>query len=61
MDDIDRAIRLAEEALGFCDDRGLLYAAIDLSAAIEKLKKASPSHPCFDELRIELSGTSLLQ
>lgn len=35
---IDRAIGLAEGALRVCDELGLLFAAIDLSSAIDKLQ-----------------------
>ena len=35
---IDRAITMAESALRECDEYGLIYAAIDLSSAIDKLK-----------------------
>lgn len=35
---IDRAIALAEAALHECDENGFVFAAIDLSCAIDKLK-----------------------
>ncbi|MFY7834974.1 MAG: hypothetical protein ACOVQ0_01655 [Novosphingobium sp.] len=35
---IDRAIALAEAALIVCDELGLLFPAIDLSSAIDKLQ-----------------------
>lgn len=35
---IGRAMELAEAALALCDEHALIYAAIDLSSAIEKLK-----------------------
>ena len=35
---IDRAIALAEAALHECDEHGFVFAAIDLSCAIDKLK-----------------------
>lgn len=35
---IDRAIALAEAALHQCDEHGFVFAAIDLSLAIDKLK-----------------------
>ena len=35
---IDRAIALAEAALDQCDQQGYVYAAIDISSAIDKLK-----------------------
>lgn len=35
---LDRAIALAEAALRECDKHGFVYAAIDMSAAIDKLK-----------------------
>lgn len=41
---IDRAIALAEAALYECDEHGFLYAAIDLSAAIDKLKRIKSLH-----------------
>ena len=34
----ERAILLAEAALAECDDHGLIFAAIDLCSAIEKLR-----------------------
>ena len=34
---IDRAIAMAEAALRECDEHGLIYAAIDLSSALDKL------------------------
>ncbi len=36
---IDRAIALAEAALHECDEHGFVFAAIDLSSAIDKLKE----------------------
>ncbi|MEQ5789313.1 hypothetical protein J3454_15585 [Erythrobacter sp. NFXS35] len=35
---LDRAISLAEAALDECDESGFIYAAIDISSAIDKLK-----------------------
>lgn len=35
---LDRAISLAEAALDQCDEAGFIYAAIDISSAIDKLK-----------------------
>jgi hypothetical protein len=35
---IERAIALAEAALHECDEHGFVFAAIDLSSAIDKLK-----------------------
>ena len=35
---IDRAIAFALAALSECDEHGYVYAAIDLSSAIDKLK-----------------------
>lgn len=35
---IARAIALAEAALHECDEHGLLYPAIDISSALDKLK-----------------------
>jgi hypothetical protein len=35
---IDRAIKLVEAALNECDEQGLIYAAIDISSALDKLK-----------------------
>lgn len=37
MEAIDRAIELAGAALQLCDDHGYVFAAIDLSSAIDKL------------------------
>jgi hypothetical protein len=37
MEAIDRAIALAEAALQLCDDHGYIFAAIDLSSALDKL------------------------
>lgn len=34
---VDRAIALAEAALRECDEHGYVYAAIDLSSALDKL------------------------
>lgn len=34
---IDRAIALVEAALRECDELGLVFAAIDLSSALDKL------------------------
>lgn len=39
---LDRAISLAEAALDQCDEAGFTYAAIDISSAIDKLKKLRP-------------------
>lgn len=38
LSDIDRAISLTEAALTGCDDAGLIFPAIDISSALEKLK-----------------------
>lgn len=35
---MERAIALAEAALHECDEHGFVFAAIDLSLAIDKLK-----------------------
>jgi hypothetical protein len=35
---LEHAIALAEAALSECDKHGFVYAAIDMSAAIDKLK-----------------------
>lgn len=35
---VDRAIALAEAALHVCDENGYLFAAIDVSSALDKLK-----------------------
>lgn len=42
---VDRAIALAEAALYECDEHGFLYAAIDLSAALDKLKYIKSMQP----------------
>lgn len=34
---VERAIKLTEAALGLCDAQGYLFAAIDLSTALDKL------------------------
>lgn len=34
---VDRAIALVEAALSACDEHGFTFAAIDLSAALDKL------------------------
>lgn len=34
---VDRAIALVEGALSACDEHGFTFAAIDLSAALDKL------------------------
>ena len=43
---IERAIGLVEAALDECDEQGFIYAAIDISSALDKLKlikaKATP-------------------
>jgi hypothetical protein len=41
---VARAIALAEAALGICDDQGFLYAAIDLSSALDKLQALREEH-----------------
>ena len=41
---IDQAIALVERALSECDDRGYIYAAIDLSSALDKLKALRAQH-----------------
>lgn len=38
---IERAIALAEAALHECDEHGFVFAAIDLSSALDKLKAIS--------------------
>jgi hypothetical protein len=35
---LEHAIALAEAALSQCDEHGFVYAAIDISAAVDKLK-----------------------
>ena len=35
---LDHAIALAEAALSECDKNGYVFAAIDMSAAVDKLK-----------------------
>jgi len=35
---LERALSLAEAALNECDKAGFIYAAIDISSAIDKLK-----------------------
>ena len=37
MDAINRTIALAETVLNECDENGYVYAAIDISSAIDKL------------------------
>lgn len=37
MEAIDRAIAFAEAALQLCDEHGYIFAAIDLSSALDKL------------------------
>lgn len=37
MEAIDRAIELVEGALQLCDENGYIFAAIDLSSALDKL------------------------
>lgn len=37
-DALERALSLAEAALNECDRAGFIYAAIDISSAIDKLK-----------------------
>jgi len=37
--DLERALLLVEQALELCDDLGFSFAAIDLCAALEKLKE----------------------
>jgi ribosome-associated translation inhibitor RaiA len=43
---IERTIKLVEAALVACDEHGFMYAAIDISSALDKLKlikaKAAP-------------------
>lgn len=41
---LERAISLAEAALNECDEAGFIYAAIDISSAIDKLKALKQSH-----------------
>ena len=43
-DAVDRALAFAEAALSVCDDHGLIYPAIDLSAAIDKLQRIKLHH-----------------
>lgn len=38
MSDVDDAISLAEAALAQCDKAGLIWPAIDLSSALDKLR-----------------------
>jgi hypothetical protein len=40
---LDDVIALAEAALSECDEHGYVYAAIDLSAAVDKLKALKAS------------------
>jgi hypothetical protein len=40
---IERAIALATAALVLCDENGYVFAAIDLSSAIDKLNALKPS------------------
>jgi hypothetical protein len=42
---VDRAIALTEAALHECDEHGFLYAAIDLSVALDKLKQIRSLQP----------------
>ncbi|WP_172449767.1 hypothetical protein [Porphyrobacter sp. HT-58-2] len=35
---VDRAIALAMDAMRICDEEGYIFAAIDLSSAIDKLR-----------------------
>jgi hypothetical protein len=42
-DGLARAIALAEAALIVCDENGFMFAAIDISAAIDKLKAIEAS------------------
>lgn len=39
---LDRAISLVETALNECDEHGFVFAAIDLSSALDKLKQIKP-------------------
>lgn len=41
---LDRAVSLAEAALDECDEAGFIYAAIDISSAIDKLKALKLNH-----------------
>lgn len=49
MDKIDRAIARAKEALDICDEQGLIYPAIELSSAIEKLQRSRSSQRLSEE------------
>jgi hypothetical protein len=42
---LERAISLAEAALNECDEAGFIYAAIDISSAIDKLKALKMAQP----------------
>lgn len=42
---LDRATRLVEAALRECDEHGFLFAAIDLSSALDKLESLRANHP----------------
>lgn len=41
--DVDLAISLAEAALSQCDEAGLIFAAIDISSALDKLRAVHAS------------------
>jgi hypothetical protein len=36
---VEKAVRLAQQALDLCDEHGLLTAGADLSSAIEKMQQ----------------------
>lgn len=38
LSDVDHAIALAEAALAHCDRVGLIFPAIDISSALDKLR-----------------------
>ena len=44
-DDLELAISLTTQALHICDRLGIVYAAIDLFAAAEKLKSLQSPEP----------------
>lgn len=44
LEAIDRAIALVEGALNECDEHGLIFVAIDLSTALDKLLALRPRY-----------------
>lgn len=38
LEALSKAIALAEDALAVCDEHGFVFAAIDISSALDKLK-----------------------